>query len=243
MWGYIRGTDGKPPVPLNLPIKSHCHALLSGSSNSGKSYATLYLCGNLLKETPNTSVYICDFKNSTDFAFLEGYPHYYSGDKCYEGVMAYYESYSNARIKRETSKRHILIFDEYPGAISRMMANDKQNKTKRSNDILSAVSEILMLGRSMEYGIWLICQRPSANIFENGCRDNMMIIANFGRMSREQRSILFSGEEIPDRIYKPGEGLLLADGHPLYEICMPRIRNPVDWKKHIKHELMQHCDM
>ena len=241
-WGYIRGAGVQTPVPLSLPISSHCHWLITGSSGSGKSMSVLYLTGCLLQEIPDIDVFLCDFKNSEDFSFLKGYTNYYSGNDCYDGVMAYYESFCNARITGKTTRRHILIFDEYPAFINYLSTKDKQDKTKKAGDILGAISEVLMLGRGINYGICLCTQRADANLFANGSRDNFMIICGLGRMSKEQKSMLFAGEEISERVYKPGEGILLADGHPIYEICIPRIRNVIDWKKHIKQALMKHSD-
>lgn len=91
------GAGGKTPVPFNLDVKTHCHALLTGGSGSGKSYALLYLLGCLLQDDPQVKVYFCDFKKSEDFAFLSEYPYYYGGDDCYRGVMEYYESFCNTR--------------------------------------------------------------------------------------------------------------------------------------------------
>lgn len=238
-WGYITEGRNKPPVPLSLNVKTHCHALITGSSGSGKSYALLYLLGCLLQDIPGTELYFCDFKNSEDFAFLKGYPYYYSGNDCYEGVMAYYESFCNARISGKAARRHILIFDEYPAFIIYLSTKDKQEKTKKAGDILSTVSEILMLGRGLAYGVWLVTQRADASLFANGARDNFMVVLGLGRMSREQKGMIFAGEEIPDKIYHQGEGCLLADGHPLHEIAIPKIRNVIDWKKHIKAVLME----
>lgn len=236
------GAGGRPPVPLPLSVKSHCHALITGSSGSGKSYALLYLLGCLLQDVPETDVYFCDFKNSEDFAFLKGYPNYYSGNGCYEGVMTYYESFCNTRTEGKAARRHILIFDEYPACINYLTTKDKQEKTKKAGDILGAVAEILMLGRGIGYGVWIVTQRADATLFANGARDNFMVVLGLGRMSKEQKSMVFSGEELPDKVYHQGEGCLLADGHPLYEVAYPRIRNTVDWKRHIKEILMQHCD-
>lgn len=236
------GAGGRPPVPLTLSIKNFCHLLLTGASGSGKSYALMYLLGCLLQDSSETDVYFCDFKNSEDFAFLKGYPHYYSGNDCYEGVMAYYESFCNARTAGKTTRRHTLIFDEYPACINYLTTKDKQDKTKKAGDILGAVAEILMLGRGIGYGVWIVTQRADASLFANGARDNFMVMLGLGRMSKEQKSMIFSGEELPDKIYHQGEGCLLADGYPLYEVAYPRIRNMVDWKKHIREILMQYCD-
>ena len=242
IWGYIIGAGGKPPVLLALPLSSHCHALITGSSGSGKSYALLYLLGCLLQDEPDIKVYFCDFKNSEDFAFLKGYPHYYSGNDCYEGIMAYYESFCNARAQGQGTARHLLVCDEYPAMINYLTTCDKRDKTKRAGDILGAIAEILMLGRGIGYGAWIVTQRADASLFANGARDNFMIVLGLGRMSKEQKGMVFAGEELPDKIYHQGEGCLLADGHPLYEVAYPRIRNIVDWKKHIKKIIMKHSD-
>lgn len=237
-WGYIIGNRGISPAPLQLKANSHCHALITGSSGSGKSYALLYLLGCLLQDIPETEIYFCDFKNSEDFAFLKGYSHYYSGNSCYNGVMAYYESFCNARINGRTEKRHLLIFDEYPAFLNYLSTTDKQEKTKKAGDILGVIAEILMLGRGIQYGVWIVTQRADASLFANGARDNFMVVLGLGRMSKEQKGMIFAGEELPDKIYHQGEGCLLADGHPLYEVAYPRIKNIVDWKKHIKEILM-----
>lgn len=64
---------------------------------------------------------------------------------------------------------------------------DKQNKEKRAADVMNAVSEILMLGRGLHYGIWIVTQRADAALFANGSRDNFMCILALGRLSKEQK--------------------------------------------------------
>lgn len=236
-WGYSSTALGHHPQPIELDVRSHCHALLTGSSGSGKSYALLYLLGHLLKATSDIIVYFCDFKNSADFAFLNGYPHYYSGDNCYQGILDYYKLFCDSRINADTTRRYLLICDEYPAFINYLTTKDKQDKTKKANDILSAVSEILMLGRGINFGIWIVTQRADSSLFNNGARDNFMIVVGLGHMSKEQKGMLFAGEDIPDKIYHQGEGILLADGYGLQEVSFPRIQNIVDWKKHIQEIL------
>jgi hypothetical protein len=133
----------------------------------------------------------------------------------------------------------MLIFDEYPACYSYLSSIDKRDKTKKATEIANAIAEILMLGRGIRCGIWIVTQRADASLFANGSRDSFMIILAMGRMSREQKGMLFAGEEIPDKIFHRGEGCMLADGHPLYEVAIPRISNMVDWKKHIKQALMK----
>lgn len=225
-------------IPIQLDLSEHCNLLLTGCSGSGKSYALLYLLGSVLKSNKEIEVYLCDFKNSLDFAFLEGYPHYYSGDNCYEGITEYYESFCHARQKRDFAKKHLLICDEYPALINYLQGKDKANKTKLATDILSAISELLCLGRGINFYTWIVTQRADNSLFANGARDNFMVVIGLGRLSKEQKSMLFSGEELPERIYQKGEGIILADGHPLQEVKFPFIKNIDDWQQHI-HAILQ----
>lgn len=117
-WGYRLDVfyDLGLKYAIRLPIASHCHALLTGGSGSGKSTAVLFLIGSLLRNfnKPFLDLTICDFKNSEDFRFLQGYKNYYAGDAVYDGVMGYYAKFVQARQKGESTGRHLLVFDEYP---------------------------------------------------------------------------------------------------------------------------------
>ena len=225
-------------IPIQLDLSDHCNLLLTGCSGSGKSYALLYLLGSVLKSNEDIEIFFCDFKNSYDFSFLEDYPHYYSGDNCYDGITEYYRVFCSARQQREFTKKHLLICDEYPSLVNYLQGKDKANKTKYASEVLSAISELLCLGRGIQFYTWIVTQRADNSLFANGARDNFMVVIGLGRLSKEQKGMLFSGEELPERIYKKGEGILLADGYPLREVKFPFIRNIDDWKKHI-HAILQ----
>ena len=235
IYGYNMGifTETGLKIPVQLDLSEHCNLLLTGCSGSGKSYALLYLLGSVLKSNEDIEIFFCDFKNSYDFSFLEDYPHYYSGDNCYDGITEYYRVFCSARQQREFTKKHLLICDEYPALVNYLQGQDKLNKTKYASEVLSAISELLCLGRGIQFYTWIVTQRADNTLFANGARDNFMVVIGLGRLSKEQKSMLFSGEELPERIYKKGEGVLLADGHPLLEVKFPLIKNVDDWKRHI----------
>lgn len=229
-------------IPIQLDLSDHCNLLLTGCSGSGKSYALLYLLGSVLKSNEDIEIFFCDFKNSFDFAFLEGYEHYFGGDDCYQGIIEYYKSFCSARQQREFTKKHLLICDEYPSLVNYLQGKDKANKTKYASDVLSAISELLCLGRGIQYYTWIVTQRADNSLFANGARDNFMVVIGLGRLSKEQKGMLFSGEELPERIYKKGEGILLADGRSLIEVKFPIISDINDWKNHIRAILGAHTD-
>ena len=234
-WGYNAEIFYKYNllIPIKYSISTHCHALLTGASGSGKSYALLYLLGMLLKSHPDIIVFFLDFKNSEDFRFLESYQYFYSGDTCYHGIIDYYRLFTEIRNQNESRARYLVICDEYPSLINYYQMKDKKEKTAYSNDILSAISEVLMLGRGNFFGAWLITQRADNTLFANGSRDNLMIKIGLGKLSREQIGMIFTAEDIPNKMYKQGEGILLADGHELVEVKYPRIQNLDEWKQHI----------
>ena len=240
IYGYNMGifTETGLKIPIQLDLSDHCNLLLTGCSGAGKSYALLYLLGSVLKSNEDIEIFFCDFKNSYDFSFLEDYPHYYSGDNCYDGITEYYRVFCSARQQREFTKKHLLICDEYPALVNYLQGQDKLNKTKYASEVLSAISELLCLGRGIQFYTWIVTQRADNSLFANGARDNFMLVIGLGRLSKEQKGMLFSGEELPERIYKKGEGILLADGYPLREVKFPFIRNIDDWKKHI-HAILQ----
>ncbi len=239
-YGYLlkAWNDEGISIPIKLDYQTHMHLLLTGSSGSGKSYALIYLLGMLLKNGVN-NITFCDFKNSKDFKFLEGYTRYYAGDATCEGIMMYYADFINTRKNGNINEYHVLIVDEFPAFISYLAARDKAEKTKRAVEVQSAISEILMLGRGIGFGCWITTQRADASLFANGSRDNFMIICALGRLSREQRQMVLNGEDIPtDYLYGKGEGLLLADGKELVEVKFPLISDLDDWKNHISQALI-----
>ena len=155
-------------VSINLDPYTHCHALITGSSGSGKSQTLLYLIGSLLRSNPDTIIFVCDFKSSYDFSFLRSYEHYYGGIDCYQGIMDYYNRFSNARQDGSDGLRYVLLIDEYPAFLTYLEVQDKANKTHQAKDILLAVSEILMMGRGLWFGLWIVTQRGDSAWFPAG---------------------------------------------------------------------------
>lgn len=246
-YGFILRIWLNEGVPLDfiLDFSNHMHLLLTGSSGSGKSYALLYLIGMLIKDGIK-DVTLCDYKNSEEFRFLNGYPQYYPGDNAYQGIKAYYDEFQEARQSGSINGYHVLAVDEYPSMLNYLQMIDKRDKSKKASEVQSMIAEMLMLGRGLGYGVWITTQRADAALFSNGSRDNFQVICALGRLSKEQRQMLFSGEDVPDSVYAKGEGLLLADGKELVEIKIPRFRSTEAWKSMIRQELMsldKKCDI
>lgn len=220
-------------MTLVMDLRSHPSLLLTGSSGSGKSYALKYLLGKLLSHA--VKLYFCNFKRSEDFRFLEGYKDYYTYTACVDGLQAFYDTFK----ERQNSGMefdgtfHILVFDEFPAFILSETMKDK----KTAERYKSIVSEILMLGRSYGFGIWLVMQRPDSAFLSNGARDNFHSTITLGNMSKETKTMLYSGEELPERVYQAGEGVCWIDGMGIKEIKFPRIRDMPSLEKRISSRL------
>lgn len=204
-------------MAVAIELRSHPSMLLTGSSGSGKSYALKYLLDKLLVSY-TVRLYFCNFKRSEDFRFLEGYGHYYTYTACADGLQAFYNAFKERQdsgIEFDGSY-YILVFDEYPSYILSMMDKKSAERSK------VMMSELLMLGRSYGFGVWLVMQRPDSSFLSNGARDNFHSTITLGNMSKETKSMLYSGEELPERIYKAGEGVCWIDGVGMKEIKFPR---------------------
>ncbi len=104
-------------VPLYVDAEKNPHWTICGSSGSGKSYLTLMLLRNLLLEhQDDIKLWFMDFKNSSDFSFMNGYSYYYAGADCAEGLEDFYQEYLQVKDGRITDgKLRIMIFDEWAG--------------------------------------------------------------------------------------------------------------------------------
>lgn len=224
-------------IGLSVSVESHPHMIVTGASGSGKSNAITWLLSQYIQTVP-ANVSICDFKGGSEWNFLQNQPQYYGQNNCIEGIRKYYKEFKQAKDTDEIY--HLLVIDEYPAFISYLNTQDKLNKTKICLEIQSMIFEILALGRSMKYAIWIISQRPDANLFINGSRDNFMITIALGNISKEHKNMLFTGYDIPEKnIYSAGEGIAYIDGIGVVEVKYPFLKDINVWKNQILKKFME----
>lgn len=223
-YDYEMWYDYQIKLPIIIDLKSHIHFLITGSSGSGKSQSLKYYIYGLA--CLGYDIWIADFKNSGDFGFMK--ENYYVGTECIECIDKYYELFLDIKERRIVkNERTICIIDEYPALISYLSGISK----KQADAVKQKISEIIMMGRSIgsnctATGLWIIAQRPDSGIFVNtSSRDQFMVSITFGRMSQQMKTMLYAGEDIPNRTYQKGEGIVLADGMSLREIKVPLITN------------------
>lgn len=210
-------------LPIQTDLSKNPHSLITGKSGSGKSQSFLWYTYHLL-DTGESMAYIADFKAGREYAPLRGCPSYTSADSAVEMIRKYYELYSLLRVCGGLKIPHMtLSIEEWFGLLGYMESRDKKLKT----ELMAKVGEILALGRGIGngIGITILVQRADSSNFSAGSREQFQNICSFGRISREQKGMLFSGEDIDtNRNYKPGQGLALIDGQgEAQEIIVPWI--------------------
>ena len=151
-------------LPIYAQMQKCPHWLICGNSGSGKSYLTLMLLRNVLKEfREDVRLWIMDFKSSEDFSFLEGYNRYYCGAECAEGLEDYYREYQEVKSKKaKDGILRLIVFDEWAGF---QIWEAQQNK-KQAEKYKGHLLEILLMGRSMMCGVWVIMQRNDAKYID-----------------------------------------------------------------------------
>lgn len=217
-------------LPLDIDLSVACHWLIIGGSGSGKSMFVLYVLNSLI--TQKIGLYIADFKGSGDFIGLTS--KYAQFEACVALIESFYSHYQHIK-HNKTGEKILLIFDELGGFMIWLESQDK----KKASEIKGKMAEILMQGRELPGGgsAWLWCslQRPDNTYFSHGARDNYMVIVALGRLSKESKGMLFSGEDIPDYIPMVGRGLILQAGKPITVFQVPKVQKK-DLLKLLRHK-------
>ncbi len=206
-------------IPLGISLEKSCHWLIVGGSGSGKSVLLLYALYGLSDSA--IKIFIGDFKGSGDFIGLTS--NYAEFDACVDLIEEFYTYYQDIK-QNKTGEKILLVFDEYAGFLIWLEGQDK----KKATEIKNKIAEILMQGRSLPGGgsawLWCVCQRADSTYFSHGARDNYMVSIGMGRLSKESKSMLFPGEEIPEDYFPAtGKGLILENGQELRIFQVPQI--------------------
>ena len=136
-----------------------------------------------------------------------------------------YEILQNRQSGDDTSREPItLIWDEYIANILSLLSTDK----KKAETVMRKVSELLMLGRSLNVRLVCSCQRPDAAAFPTGSRLNYGVIIIVGAAIKSIYEMLIPKEyieQIGNRQFKVGEGVVLLQGAKMHFIKVPIVKD------------------
>ncbi|MDR7810555.1 hypothetical protein [Lacrimispora sp.] len=226
------GYSDKLPVTVDVSTKNNTQTLICGMSGSGKSYLTnQYFARICLHGGDDSVVYFADFKQDDSFLHLRECPRYYPYDRTIEALEIVYDILHKRQSGEDVSRHFVtLVWDEYIACILSLLGTEK----KRAEAVMHKVSEILMLGRSLAVRLVIACQRPDASAFPTGSRLNFGIIIIVGASIESIYSMLMPKElieQIGDREFHTGEGVMLWQGSELRLLKVPVVRNEEKMKQ------------
>lgn len=211
---------GSTYVPAVVNLNTCPHFAIIGESGSGKSVTTQYLLNSLLNYKEDLDLFIADFKNSGDYDGLS--KNFATGPDCFALVDDFFNSFEEIKATH-SGKKQLLCFDEYAAAA--IYAKQDKELFKKFQ---GQMSQLLMQGRSLPGGggawIWHILQRPDADYYPAGARDQFFVYLCMGPMSKSTRLMLdLSEDELPAPITGIGQGYIVQSGKPIYKFQIPQV--------------------
>lgn len=226
----------KEPITIDISKHANSHILLCGMSGSGKSYAELSFVARLALAAPDGEFYFADYKQEDDFIVFRECPRYHGYKRTIEALDIVYDRLQ-ARQAGEDETRHAvtLVWDEYVSDMLSLQSRDK----KRAQTVMNKVAEILMLGRSLKIRLVTSCQRPDAAVFPAGSRLNYGVVMILGTASKSTYEMLLPDhmEQVKDRQFDRGEGVLLLQGSRLGFIKIPTVADMEKMREICKNAL------
>lgn len=215
----------REPIKTDISPEHNSHILITGMSGSGKSYCELKIFAKLVMAASDNECYFADYKQEDSFSFLRGCSRYFPYKRTIEALDIVYTILQKRQSGEDKSRKPVtLIWDEYVANILALLSEDK----KMATVVMNRVSEILMLGRSLNVRFLCSCQRPDASVFPTGSRLNYGVIMILGAPIRSIYEMLIPPEyieQIGERKFKTGEGVLLLQGSELHFIKVPMVRD------------------
>lgn len=213
----------KTPITTDVSLKTNSHILICGMSGSGKSYLTNQIFARICDK--GGKIYFADYKQDDIFTHLRGCKRYYPYNSTLQALDEVYEILHNRQSGTDSSKEPVtLIWDEYIANILSLLSTDK----KKAENVMRKVSEILMIARSLNVRLICSCQRCDAAAFPTGSRLNYGVIMILGAAIKSIYEMLIPKEyidNIGDRKFKTGEGVVLLQGSQMYFLKVPVIKD------------------
>lgn len=225
----------KEPIEIDLSPQNNSHILLCGMSGSGKSYHEHQLLARLILDEQEQQGqsgqsgergerFFADYKADYTFSYLQNCPQFFTFKDSFKALDIVHARLLARQSGVDTTRNPVtLIWDEYMAAALNLISEDK----KAAVVMMSKVSEILLLGRSLSVRIFISCQRPDAVAFPVGSRLNYGVVCVLGAAVRSIYEMLLPDhmEQVKGRQFGRGEGVVLLQGSELRFIKVPIVRN------------------
>ena len=215
-------------ILADISTQKNSHILIVGMSGSGKSYCLLRTLALIIRTVPTCEIHFGDYKQEEAFAFLRNSSssRYYGYHAVTDAINLVYDRLQARIANTDTTKNAvILVIDEY---VSYMTSLQNTNK-KLASAMMFKIAEILLMGRSLDIRLICTCQRPDAVIFPLGARCQMGYVISLGPAIKSTYEMFLPSaeyfDEIGDRKFSQGEGIMLIQNSELRFIKIPQISN------------------
>ena len=168
---------------------TNTHLLVAGRTGSGKTRATLFLIAKSILQNPDADFYFADFKDGGDYQFAINTGHLTDMRTAIDNALMVLQSRQAGLPDRYP---YVVVLDEYPSFILSLENKDRKKYQAK-------LATLLNLGRAFGIKIVLVTQRPGAELFANGSRDNFNCRILMGTPSPETRRMMLGDDvsEVP----------------------------------------------
>ena len=213
-------------IKQEITVNTYAHAigLIQGGTGSGKTYTLkriLAYCElDLERSNQNGCVYLLDYKGDDTFAKMHECVHYFSFNKCIDGLNEFYSILLSRQNGNPDRSFCMLVWDEYASYLESLP--DK----KTENEVKAKVAALVMLQRSFHMATIFCLQAGYSETF-NKIRGNISVVLTMAHLTRELKTMFYSS--VADEVNQDklqGQGSLLIDGCQLHNIVTPKITDP-----------------
>lgn len=194
------------------------HILVVGATGTGKTYLVRTILGRIGLNIQNGCIFVCGFKGDKDFEFLIDLKNFFRYSACSEGLQLFYNAFLKRQYGEDNNRSFkILLFDEWAGYINFL-------QKKEADSAKQMLANLLMLGRSYNFHIFISQQRAEAEYFSKA-RENLNLVIAMGNLSKESASMLGFNKIEMQVVTSRGYGHMLTNGVRLTNICVPVVQN------------------
>lgn len=89
----------------NLP-----HALITGASGSGKTFASKYLLASLVAQNPDIELCIIDYKGDSDFDIFKDFQNCYRYNESKKGILDFLDKFHQRQSGLDSTRTPLYLF-------------------------------------------------------------------------------------------------------------------------------------
>lgn len=194
------------------------HQLWTGYTGSSKTFSSTVSVSKLVKYSPDSELYILDYKGDASFTPYQKFDRYFRYKECEQGLKMFHDRLTARLSGQDTSRTRIIL---YADELNSYLDSFSIRKEKEQQQAM--ISEALSMGRSLNVNVICSLIRGDSDFFRHGTRTNFSLKVGMGNLSVESKRMLFGPT---DTIFKDcplGFGYTSINGSEPIRISIPKI--------------------